>query len=94
MVDDGTLDRRRGSLNVDDEGTPTQCTVLIENGVLEGYIQDKMNARLDGHGADRQRPARVVRAHDPAAHDQHLHARRLARAGGDHRIGRARVCTR
>jgi TldD protein len=48
VVDDGTLDRRRGSLNVDDEGTPTQCTVLIENGVLKGYIQDKMNARLMG----------------------------------------------
>ncbi len=48
VVDDGTLDRRRGSLNVDDEGTPTQCTVLIENGVLRGYIQDKINARLMG----------------------------------------------
>ena len=48
VVDDGTLDRRRGSLNVDDEGTPTQCTTLIENGVLRGYIQDKMNARLMG----------------------------------------------
>ena len=48
VVDDGTLDRRRGSLNVDDEGTPTQCTVLIEDGVLRGYIQDKMNARLMG----------------------------------------------
>src|SRR5208282_3585528 len=48
VVDDGTLDRRRGSLNVDDEGTPTQCTTLIEKGVLRGYIQDKMNARLMG----------------------------------------------
>jgi TldD protein len=48
VVDDGTLDRRRGSLNVDDEGTPTQCTTLIENGVLRGYIQDKLNARLMG----------------------------------------------
>jgi TldD protein len=48
VVDDGTLDRRRGSLNVDDEGTPTQCTTLIENGVLRGYIQDKMNAKLMG----------------------------------------------
>jgi len=51
VVDDGTLDRRRGSLNVDDEGTPTQCTVLIEKGVLRGYIQDKMNARLMGQPA-------------------------------------------
>jgi TldD protein len=41
VVDDGTLDRRRGSLNVDDEGTPTKCTVLIEDGVLRGYMQDK-----------------------------------------------------
>jgi TldD protein len=48
VVDDGTLAQRRGSLNVDDEGTPTQCTVLIEDGVLRGYIQDKMNARLMG----------------------------------------------
>ena len=48
IVDDGTLSRRRGSLNIDDEGTPTQCTTLIENGVLVGYLQDKLNARLMG----------------------------------------------
>jgi TldD protein len=48
IVDDGTLSRRRGSLNIDDEGTPTQCTTLIENGVLKGYLQDNMNARLTG----------------------------------------------
>lgn len=48
VVDDGTLAGRRGSLNVDDEGTPTSCTVLIENGILKGFIQDKMNARLMG----------------------------------------------
>jgi TldD protein len=46
VVDDGTLADRRGSLSVDDEGCPTQRTVLIENGVLRGYLQDKMNARL------------------------------------------------
>jgi len=46
VVDDGTLASRRGSLNVDDEGTPTQCTTLIERGVLKGYLQDKLNARL------------------------------------------------
>ena len=46
VVDDGTLVDRRGSLTVDDEGTPTQRNVLIENGVLKGYLQDKMNARL------------------------------------------------
>ncbi|MHB1512268.1 MAG: metalloprotease TldD [Acidiferrobacter sp.] len=48
VVDDGTLAGRRGSLNVDDEGTPTQNTVLIERGVLRGYILDRMNARLMG----------------------------------------------
>jgi TldD protein len=48
VVDDGTLANRRGSLNVDDEGTPTQCTVLIENGILKGYMQDTLNARLMG----------------------------------------------
>ncbi len=46
VVDDGTLTGRRGSLNVDDEGTPTQCNTLIEGGILKGYMQDKMNARL------------------------------------------------
>src|SRR5438105_2793505 len=48
VVDDGTIANRRGSLNVDDEGTPTQRTVLIEGGVLRGYLQDKLNARLMG----------------------------------------------
>ncbi len=48
VVDDGTIKDRRGSLNVDDEGTPTQCTTLIEKGILKGYMQDKMNARLMG----------------------------------------------
>ena len=46
MVDDGTLPNRRGSLNIDDEGTPTQCTTLIEDGILKGYMQDRMNAEL------------------------------------------------
>lgn len=46
IVDDGTLPNRRGSLNIDDEGVPTQCTVLIEKGVLRSYMQDKHNARL------------------------------------------------
>jgi TldD protein len=46
VVDDGTLPERRGSLNVDDEGHPTQRNVLIEDGILEGYLQDSLNARL------------------------------------------------
>ncbi|MCK5831225.1 MAG: metalloprotease TldD [Methylococcales bacterium] len=48
VVDDGTLEGRRGSLNIDDEGTPTEKTVLIEKGILKGYMQDKLNARLMG----------------------------------------------
>ncbi len=46
VVDDGTIADRRGSLNIDDEGNPTQCTTLIEDGILTGYIQDTLNARL------------------------------------------------
>jgi len=48
VVDDGTLGQRRGSLTIDDEGTPTQSTTLIEDGILVGYIQDRQNARLMG----------------------------------------------
>ena len=48
VVDDGTLTGRRGSLNIDDEGTTTQCTTLIENGILKTFMQDKMSARLMG----------------------------------------------
>lgn len=48
IVDDGTLEGRRGSLNIDDEGQATQCTTLIEDGVLVGYMQDSLNARLMG----------------------------------------------
>ncbi len=46
VVDDGTLPNRRGSLNLDDEGNPTQCNTLIEDGILTGYMQDTLNARL------------------------------------------------
>ena len=48
VVDDGTIDSRRGSLSIDDEGTPTNCTTLIENGILTGYMQDRLNSRLMG----------------------------------------------
>ncbi|MCW9733333.1 metalloprotease TldD [Avibacterium sp. 20-15] len=48
IVDDGTLPNRRGSLTIDDEGVPSQCNVLIKEGILQGYMQDKMNARLMG----------------------------------------------
>lgn len=48
IVDDGTIAGRRGSLNIDDEGVKTQCTTLIEKGILKGYMQDKLNAKLMG----------------------------------------------
>ncbi len=48
VLDDGNIADRRGSLNIDDEGTPTQSTVLIEDGILKGYLQDRLNARLMG----------------------------------------------
>ncbi|MEX6633017.1 metalloprotease TldD [Hyphococcus lacteus] len=51
VIDDGTIAGRRGSLTVDDEGTPTSRTVLIEDGILKGYLQDRLNARLMGMAA-------------------------------------------
>ncbi len=48
VVDDGAIDRRRGSLTIDDEGTPTRRTCLIEDGILKAYLQDRLNARLMG----------------------------------------------
>ena len=51
IVDDGSIMDRRGSLSIDDEGTPTQETVLIEDGILKGYMQDRLNARLMGVAA-------------------------------------------
>ena len=48
IVDDGSMDQRRGSLTIDDEGTPTRRTCLIEDGILKGYLQDRLNARLMG----------------------------------------------
>jgi len=64
VVDDGTLSERRGSLTVDDEGTPTQCTTLIEDGILVGYMQDRQNARLMGM-ADTGNGRRQSYAHIP-----------------------------
>jgi len=64
VVDDGTISERRGSLTIDDEGTPTQCTTLIEDGVLVGYMQDRQNARLMGM-ADTGNGRRQSYAHIP-----------------------------
>ena len=78
VVDDGTMADRRGSLTIDDEGTPTSRTVLIEDGILVGYMQDRQNARLMGMKptGNGRRESYAPRA--DAAHDQHLHARRQA----------------
>ena len=64
IVDDGTLEGRRGSLSIDDEGSTTNCTTLIEDGILKGYMQDKMNARLMG-GASTGNGRRESFAHLP-----------------------------
>ena len=64
VVDDGTISERRGSLTIDDEGTPTQCTTLIEDGILVGYMQDRQNARLMGM-ADTGNGRRQSYAHIP-----------------------------
>jgi TldD protein len=61
VIDDGTIPDRRGSLNIDDEGNPTQRTVLIEDGILKGYMQDSLNARL--MGVDRPATAGASRSH-------------------------------
>ncbi len=94
VVDDGTLQGRRGSLNVDDEGVPTESTVLIEDGILRRLHAGQLNARLMGTALHRQWPARILRASADAAHDEHLHARGPARSCGNHRVGQAAVCTR
>ncbi|MCZ6765240.1 MAG: metalloprotease TldD [Alphaproteobacteria bacterium] len=64
VIDDGTLVDRRGSLTIDDEGTPTSHTVLIEDGILKGYMHDRMNARLMGH-APTGNGRRQSYAHNP-----------------------------
>ena len=74
VVDDGTIAERRGSLTIDDEGTPTSRTVLIEDGILKGYMQDRMNARLMGMTPTGNGRREVFAATGHAAHDQHLHA--------------------
>ena len=77
VLDDGTIPDRRGSLiTVDDEGTPSGKNVLIEDGILVGYMQDRQNARLMGVETHRQRPPRKLCPCADAAHDQYLHAGR------------------
>ena len=91
VVDDGTLKDRRGSLNVDDEGTPSQCTVLIENGILKGYMQDTLNARLMGV-APTGNGRRESYAHLPMPRMTNTYMLAgAARPGGDHRLGEKRI---
>ena len=74
---------RRGSLSIDDEGTPTNQTVLIEDGILVGYMQDRQNARLmDMKPTGNGRRESLCACAD-AAHDQHLHACRADREPGE-----------
>ena len=85
VVDDGTIDGRRGSLTIDDEGTPTSRTVLIEDGILKGYMQDRQNARLMGVAPTGNGRRQVLCRAGDAAHDQHLHAGRRQGPGGNPR---------
>ena len=78
VVDDGTLSERRGSLTIDDEGTPTQNTTLIEDGILVGYMQDRQNARLMGM-ADTGNGRRQSYAHIPMPRMTNTYM-----LGGDH----------
>jgi TldD protein len=93
VLDDGTMPDRRGSLNVDDEGNTSQRNVLIEDGILKGYIQDAMNARLMGVKPTGNGRRESYATCPDAAHDQHLHAgRRQGPAGnrGQHQEGPVR----
>ena len=85
VVDDGTLPGRRGSLNIDDEGNPTQRNVLIEDGVLQRLHAGQPERAPDGDAAHRQRPARIVRAHPMPRMTNTYMLAGDARPAGDHR---------
>ena len=81
VVDNGRMPGRRGSLNVDDEGNPTQETVLIENGILRGYLSDKLSSKLMGiTNTGSGRPRKLPGYFRCRAHDEHLHARGRGRS--------------
>ena len=94
VVDDGTIDNRRGSLTIDDEGTPSQNTVLIEDGILKNYLQDRMNARLMGMAPTGNGRRESYECAPPAPHDQHLHDGGRARSGRDFKIVQKRCLCR
>ena len=76
VVDDGTIKDRRGSLTIDDEGTPTQCTTLIEDGILTGYIHDRLNARLMGmHPTGNGRRKESLCSRPNAKNDKYLYVK-------------------
>jgi TldD protein len=83
VLDDGTIADRRGSLNVDDEGNASQRNVLIEDGILKGYIQDAHERPPDGRGAHRQWAARELCPHPHAAHDQYVYVGWRQRSAGN-----------
>ena len=94
VVDDGTIQSRRGSLSIDDEGTPTNRTVLIEDGILVGYMQDRQNARLMG-----MKPTgngrRESHAHVPMPRMTNTYMTAGdKRSGRDHRLGEERLLRR
>ena len=79
VLDDGTIPDRRGSLSVDDEGTPSARNVLIEDGILVGYMQDRQSARLMGVAPTGNGRRESYRPRADDADDQHLHAGRRHR---------------
>ncbi len=89
VIDDGTVANSRGSINVDDEGNPGEYKMLIENGVLKGYLYDSLNAKLMGQkttGSGRRESFKHMPA---AAHDEHLSRARRRRARGHRPLGEA-----
>jgi predicted Zn-dependent protease len=83
VIDDGTIADRRGSITVDDEGTPSRRNVLIEDGILKGYMQDRQNARLMGVDATGQWTARILCPCPNATHDQYLYGKWRCRPARD-----------
>ena len=89
--DDGRMPNEWGSDAIDDEGAPTQKTMVIEEGRLAAFLYDGLDRAPRRRRLDRQRPPRELPPPAGAAHDQHLHRPRRGRAGGDDRRCRARL---